>query len=398
MAIKYPTGFVMSMFVMALRREIVYYRRYGSELALSIGFLLGSMIAVAWIFSAESMTDMPIGVIDLDGSSVSRAYVRMLEATPEMYVREHLVSRNDASELLQQASIYAAVLIPQGFGEHVKTGRQTTVIAWHSGQFLTISGVLSKSLQQVTATLSAGIEMTSLTKRGDSRLSANVNFEPIRPELRTLFNPFQNYQYFLVAGLLPAMLQVFVMVWSVVVIGGIFRDHSRDAWLTSAKSIYVVTAAKLLPIFVISSVIGLACLGWIHGFAGWPVAGSFGMLILGWEVMICAYLVMGLLVVSFASKRATALSLTAAYTAPAFAYAGMTFPQSAMPLVAQIWTYALPLRSLLRLQVEQGQMGAPVSSSLPEIGILFAFVLLPLPFAMWQIQKRCKAITCARSS
>lgn len=249
--------------------------------------------------------------------------------------------------------------------------------------------MLSKSLSQVTGTLSAGIEMTSLVKRGESSLAAQVDFEPIRPELRTLFNPLQNYQLFLVAGLLPAMLQVFVMVWSVFAVGREFREQTTGQWISAGRNVYTATAAKLLPIFVIASVIGLGCISWMHGYVAWPVDGSLGMLVLGWELMICAYLVLGLLVVGLVPKLATALSFTAAFTAPAFAYAGITFPQQAMPIVAQWWAYALPIRTLLQLQVKQTQIGAAVSNSVPELIILVAFILVPLPFAIGRIRSRC---------
>jgi ABC-2 type transport system permease protein len=385
MASKHQVGFIA-----VLTRELKHYRHHGGDFLLSIFFLLASMIVVFWIFTTGTLTDLPIAVIDQDGSSMSRAYIRMLEATPEMRITEHISSPAKAGELIEQASIYAAILIPRNFAKDIKTGRQVTVVAWHSGQFLTISGVLSKILRQVTGTLSAGIEMTSLAKRGASALAAQVNFEQIRPELRTLFNPFQNYQYFLVAGLLPAMLQVFVMVWSVFVVGREFRDSTSAQWLTPGTTIYAAVAAKVLPIFVVASVIGLGCLGWVHGISGWPVSGSLSVLIFGWALMIGAYIVLGLLAAGFAPKLVTALSFTAAFSAPAFAYAGITFPQQGMPLLAQLWSYALPIRTLLSLQVEQTQIGAPASSSVPELLILIAFILLPLPIALRKIRMRCE--------
>lgn len=384
---KHPAGLFA-----ALARELEYYRLSGSELLISISVLLTSMVVVAWIFSAETLTDLPIAVIDNDGSSVSRAYTRMLEATPQMHIVENLSSPKQARELLEQASVYAVVLIPKDFAKDIKSGRQVTVIGWHSGQLLTISGMLSKSLRQVTGTMSAGIEMTSLAKRSGSVLAAQVNYEPIKTELRTLFNPFQNYQYFLVAGLLPAMLQVFVMVWSVFAVGREFRDHTSNEWLASGGTAHAAIAAKIIPIFFIASLIGFGCLVWLFGVSGWPVNGSLGVLILAWVLMICSYLVLGVLCAGLAPKLAIGLSFTAFFTAPAFAYAGITFPQQAMPLLAQIWTYALPVKTLLRLQVEQVDIGAPVSSSITELLILSAFILLPLPFAIYQIKSRCEAV------
>lgn len=378
-------------FVIALNRELKDYRLRGGDLILSITILLTSMVVVAWIFSSGTLTNLPIAVIDHDNSSVSRTYIRLLEATPEMEIVSHISSPAQGRELLEQASIYAFVLIPEDFGNDLKTGRQATVAAWHSRQFLTISGVLSKSLRKVTATISAKVEMTSLTKRGGTTLAANVKYEPVKSELRTLFNPFQNYQYFLVAGLWPAMLQIFVMVWTVFAVGREFRDNTSAEWLASGSTVYAAVAAKVLPVFIIASVIGLGCLAWLYGVVGWPVNGSLGLLIVGWALTIGAHIVMGLLAAAFAPLLATALSFSVFLTAPAYAYAGITFPQHAMPVLAQLWSYALPVRSLLRLQIEQVDIGAPLSSSMAELLILAAFILLPLPFAIRRIRIRCEA-------
>lgn len=383
---KHKTGFVV-----AFKREIKDYQRRSGELILSVTILLISMFIVAWIFSSGTLTDLPVAVIDQDNSSVSRAYVRMLEATPEMQIINHLSSPAQGRELLEQSSIYAFVLIPEDFGNDLKTGRQATVVAWHSRQFLTISGVLSKSLRKVTATISAKVEMTSLTKRGDTSLAANVKYEPVKSELRTMFNPFQNYQYFLVAGLWPAMLQIFVMLWTVFTVGREFRDNTSAEWLASASNVYAAVAAKVLPVFIIACAIGLGCLAWLYGVEGWPINGSLSLLIVGWALTIGAHIVLGVFAAAFAPLMATALSFAVFLTAPAYAYAGITFPQHAMPVLAQLWAYVMPVRSLLRLQVEQVEIGAPVSNSMPELLILVTFILLPIPFAFRRIRIRCEA-------
>lgn len=382
---------------MGLKRELKYYWHNRIECFVSVMFLLGSMIVVNWVFSSGTLTNLPIAVIDNDGSSVSRSYIRMLEAAPQLHVVDKLTSVDDARELLEQASIYAFVLIPKDFTKNIKSGRQANVEAWHSGQFLTISATISKSLRQVTATLSAGIEITSLTKRKDSHFAANIDFSPLQFEVHTLFNPFQNYQYFLIAGLLPAMLQVFVMLWTVFIIGREFTNNSAAQWQATAGSIYSAIATKVLPVFLFTSAIGIGCLVWLFGIAGWPINGSLALLVVGWELMIVAYIVLGLLFAAFSSRLATGLSFGVFFTAPAFAYAGITFPQHAMPLLAQLWTYMLPIRTLLRLQVEQVEMGAPIINSIPEVLILICFILLPLPFAIARIRTRCNtvALGCA---
>jgi ABC-2 type transport system permease protein len=379
-------------FTAALKREFLLYRARAADILISLSVLAISMVVVSSLFSAGTLRDMPIAVIDQDNSSLSRTYIRMLDASPEMEVVDSLVSPLEARELLEQASIYAFVVVPKDFRKDLKAGRQTTVVAWHSGQFLTVSGNIMKSLTAVTATMSAGANMTALEMQGESRFAADVNFMPIQAELRTLFNPFHNYQYFLVAGLLPAMLQVFVMIWTVYLVGLEFQNGTAGKWQATAGNVVNAVMAKVLPIFVLSSVIGLLCLIWLFAIAAWPIAGSLPLLIVAWILMIAAYIVLGLVFACFAPKLATALSVAVFFTAPAFAYAGVTFPQQAMPLLAQFWTYILPIKSLLKLQIEQVEIGASLANSMPEIFILLAFIVLPLPLALYKISARSRAL------
>tara|TARA_R110001583_G_C5662667_1_gene409821 strand:+ start:4586 stop:5755 length:1170 start_codon:yes stop_codon:yes gene_type:complete len=384
---KYQTGFIV-----ALKRELSQYQYRGGEFVFSIGVLLLSMVTVAWIFTSGTLTNLPIAVIDNDGSSVSRTYIRMLEASPHLHIVDKLSSPAEARELLEQASIYAFVLIPKHFTRDMKTGRQATVVAWYSRQFLTISGTITNSLLEITETLAASAQITSLAKRGESVLAAGVNSMPVQLELRTLFNPFQNYQYFLIAGLLPAMLQVFVMVWTVFLVGREFQEQTGARWLAIGGNVYMAIAAKVLPVFVVASAISIGCVNWLYGVAGWPVSGSLGLLLVGWELLIGAHIVLGVLFAGFAPNLATALSFAVFFTAPAFAYAGITFPQYAMPLVAQFWTYMLPIRTLLRLQIEQTEIGTPISNSMPELLVLVVFIVVPLPFAIRRIRTRCTTL------
>jgi ABC-2 type transport system permease protein len=107
--------------------------------------------------------------------------------------------------------------------------------------------------------------------------------------------------------------------------------------------------------------------------------------------MILAYIVLGILFAAFAPQFTIGLSFAVFFTAPAFAYSGLTFPQQSMPLLAELWAYLLPIRSLVLLQIEQAEIGTSVLSSMPELLILSAFILLPLPFAVRRLKLRCDA-------
>ncbi|MNH19574.1 ABC-2 family transporter protein [compost metagenome] len=87
---------------------------------------------------------------------------------------------------------------------------------------------------------------------------------------------------------------------------------------------------------------------------------------------------------------ARALSLAGAYTAPGFAFMGVTFPVSAMGDFAQFWRSLLPISHYVELQVGQANYGLPLDAALPQFGALLLF-LLPLLLVVRRYQPQAQA-------
>ena len=80
---------------------------------------LFSLVFMATIFGTGQMTDLPVGVVDADNTSVSRNLVRMVDATPQLQVTRHYANETEAREALQRKDIYGYLLIPSRFAEKV---------------------------------------------------------------------------------------------------------------------------------------------------------------------------------------------------------------------------------------------------------------------------------------
>lgn len=65
-----------------------------------------------------------------------------------------------------------------------------------------------------------------------------------------------------------------------------------------------------------------------------------------------------------------ALMLVSGLASPAFAFAGITFPQLAMPPFARFWSGLLPSTQLLRLEGSVIQMGDALGQHWPVLGAL----------------------------
>jgi ABC-2 type transport system permease protein len=337
--------------------------------ALALGF--------TWaIFSAGLPRDLPVAVVDLDHSRLSRQLARMIDATPTVRVAERPDQVQAAEELVLGGRVYAYVLLPEGLEREVKRGKAAPVVAYTNAQLLVPASLVRRDLLAATGTLSAGIKLRRLRAAGETEASARVRLEPVRADLHALFNPELNYVSYLFVALFPTLLHVFVLLAAVNSVGSELREGTAGEWLAAAGgSVPRALAGKLLPSTLAFLAVAGAAMAVLFGAAGVPQRGSLPLLLLGTLLFVLAYQAIGVLLVALFANLRLATSVAAFLASPAFAYAGITFPTMGMPPFARLWGALLPLTHYLELLVDQAMKGAPSSSSLAPLAALTAFAM-----------------------
>ena len=335
------------------------------------------LCAMLWlIFSAGIARDLPIVVIDNDNSALSRQLTRWLDASPGIEVTAKVASSDEALHRLRERTAFGYLLIPNDFEQKLLGGRQATVQWLYNAQFSSHSGALLRDVRTVSTTLSAGIEMTARVKKGMSGVQAAAQFEPIRTTLNSLYNDNVSYEAFLTLALMPAMLQIFIVVAVVTSIGRELRDGTVPQWLASASGNWLrAVGAKLLFPLIAYCALALLYLLFFSLARGWAVAGSLPALLLSMLLLVLAYCGLATLLIAATLSLRLALSGAAFITAPAFAFAGQAFPLMAMPAPARAWAEALPLTHYLQLQTKYWLAGAPWRYGVQEMLILAGFAI-----------------------
>ena len=224
-----PTAFAAS-----LRREWRLLRGRPWDLAMVSWVPLLALLLMVWIFSAGLVQRLPVAVWDQDHSALSRQLVRMLGATPGLAVQSQALNASEAQWALQSMNAYAVVQIPHGFARDIKRGQGADVVLMHNAQLATHSSLIQRDLRQVVGTLSAGVEMQARAKRGDPAQALRVRMEPIRTNLVSLFNISTNYEQFLAAALIPALLHILGMTAGAWSVGRELRDRTLGQWMAEA--------------------------------------------------------------------------------------------------------------------------------------------------------------------
>lgn len=368
-------------FSAVLRRELDYLRSHPWDLAFLTLVPVLALLTCFWLFSAGRASDLPIAVLDRDHSVLSRAVIRALDAAPVLKVKLEAGSDAEALSLMRQGRIYALVRLPRDMQRDVYRGMPVGIEVMYNAQLASIAGMVKADLQKTLLLAAAGAEWKQRIGQGENRRAALVSVEPVRTQLRVLFNPDLDFGLFLLPALLPALLHILAMTVAVVAIGRELKAGSGGAWLDAAGGRWLpALAGKLLPAF-------LCYLLWGSGVLLWLLRDGAGVTLpgllwtgLAYVLLILACLLLAIPVIALAGSLRMALSVTGFYTAPAFSYSGLIFPVYVMPAGAQVWAALLPFTHYLKIQQEQLLMASPLRDSLPEFGILLLMLALPLAF------------------
>jgi len=136
---------------------------------------------------------------------------------------------------------------------------------------------------------------------------------------------------------------------------------------------------KLLPYTFAYLFLGVGFLSYIYIVLGWDFQGSWGITVFAMFLTVVAYEAVALLFFVTGFDYARTLSLGAVYTAPAFAFLGVTFPIFNMSGFALLWRDLLPISHYMELQISQANYGADIGLELKKLFIIFCFWLAFIP-------------------
>ena len=98
-------------------------------------------------YSQEVAQQLPVVLVDEDGSALSRELVRNLEATRAVIVAEHAPSVAEAQAQLRAGKVDGVVLIARGLQRQLRTGAPGAGIAvWVNASYLLRASTIGEAL------------------------------------------------------------------------------------------------------------------------------------------------------------------------------------------------------------------------------------------------------------
>ena len=221
-----------------------------------------------------------------------------------------------------------------------------------------------------------GVRLAVRTAAGEPIEMAQADLIPVPLQLHPLFNPTLNYVHFLLAALLPSVLQIVIVTTAAYSVGVDFETPHRFKVLRRlGGGLWPAIAGKTLPYTVLFLMVLALADGFLFSYLGLPLRGESWLLMLAALLFIVTCQFIGALLALFLRSASAAIGLGTLLTAPAFGYMGIGFPRLGMGVFAYAWGALLPGTWYLQARIDQTIRGTPLDLSWQPVLVLAAFVV-----------------------
>ena len=325
-----------------------------------------------------AIRDTPTYIVDLDRTSASRRLVDHFLASGHFRLAGWSASMEAANEMLLRGEITLVLGIPRDFEASLVRDRAARVQVMVNAEKGSAAGIVQSYAAQIL--MSYGRER-SVDVRG-------VETGKLDVPVRGWYNPTQNYQHYMVPGLLVALVTLIATLLSA-------QNIAREKELGTLEQLNVTPltrgqfiAAKLLPFW------GLALVDLAIGLTagrlafGVPMRGSLFLLFGSAAIYAVVALAIGLWISTLVDTQQQAMFVTFFITNVYLLMSGLFTPIDSMAEWVRAISVLNPVRHFVTISREVLVKGAGLAEIARPLTILVVYAAVMLAVAVRQYSKR----------
>lgn len=355
------------------RKEMVQVVKDEGVLIFFIVVPLVYPLLYSWIYNNEVVREVPVCVVDQSHSQLSRKFIRLCDASPDVHVKYYAQDLDEAKSLVSRQLVKGIYLIPSSFEGDVYGLKQGTVSVYCDMSLMLAYKAIFQTAQSVTMDMGTELK-TRLGGHYTAREEA-IAARPLDYEDVPIFSPAGGYG----SSVLPAVLMLILQQTLVLGIGlsaGTARDENPyrnlipvgDSRYQHTLTIVVGKAMCYLMIFIVMG-------AWLS--CAIPRLFHFPQLATGYSLLcmmlpyILACVFFGMMVSCMVKYRENVMLIVVFVSVPLLFLTGVSWPQSSIPGYWQGVSWLFPSTFGARAYIRLNTMGADLSDVMPELRILW---------------------------
>lgn len=313
----------------------------------------------SFIYTNETIREVPAVVVDNSRSSLSRKYLRMVDASPEVDIVTYCADMKEAKLMLKGRKAYGIIYIPTHFSDDIAQRKQTQVSLYCDMSGLLYYKSLLNTNTNVSLEMNADIKMEragNTTNRQDE-----ITVSPIEYEDVTLFNPTNGFAAFLIPAVLILIIQQTLLL-GIGLSAGTARENNRFKDLVPINRHYNgtlrIVMGKGLSYFMVYALVAVYILCVVPRLFSLNQIAIPGVLTLFTLPYLVACIFFAMTASIAIRNRETCMLLFVFTSVPLLFLSGISWPGAAMPAFWKYLSYIFPSTFGINGYVRINSMGA----------------------------------------
>ena len=341
-----------------------------------------------YMYAPDLVRKVPVAVVDRSHSELSRKYVRLLNATPQVNIVTTSVEYPEARDMMKQDLVAGILYLPEDFEDRVGRGEQSIFIVYES----TSAFLYYLALQEASASSMLALNddyrpemLVFLPSQSAAKLSAA---QAVNVVGTTLYNPTKGYGTYLI----PAVLIVIMFQTLLMVIGMVSGDERHSGSIVRLAGTPVnlsfgqmaqVVIGKTFVYGILYAVFALFLLGLIPYMFGLPDIGHPLYIIMLMIPFLMATSFFGLTASLFFTDGDAPLLMIAFFSVGLIFLSGVSYPLELMPWYWKLSHFLIPAAPATLAYVKLNSMGASMAEIHTEYVTLWGQCAVYFVLACW---------------
>ena len=316
----------------------------------------------SFIYTNETIREVPTVVVDNSRSSLSREYLRKVDASPETSIVAHCADMEEAKLMLKDRKAYGIIYIPAHFSDDIARGKQTQVSIFCDMSGLLYYKALLTANTNVSLAMNADIKMKragNTTARQDEITAYPIEYEDV-----AIFNPTNGFAAFLIPAVLILIIQQTLLL-GIGLSAGTAREQNRFKDLVPINRHYNgtlrIVMGKGLSYFMVYSLVAVyISVSYTHLLSLNQIAIP-GVLTLFALPYLAACIFFAMTASIAIRNRETCMLLFVFTSVPLLFLSGISWPGAAMPEFWRYFSYIFPSTFGINGYVRINSMGATLN-------------------------------------
>ena len=358
--------------------------------------LVGGVFAYGFLYNymyaPNVVREVPVCVVDHSHTALSREYIRLLDATPDVAVAYQAQDMAEAKGLMLRAEVYGIVYLPRDLEGRMLRGEPSVYPFYATTDAFLYYEAMERANLEVMEAMDDAHRTALLGDLSLGGLAAVATQSPVTVVGTALYNPIEGYGVYLI----PSVLMIIIFQTLMMLVAMMANRKSERPLMAACgrmrvertRLAFALVCGKTLTYAVLYGIFAFFLVGLLPLIFDIPRGASWGAL----AVLLIPYILgtsfLGLALSRWYTDAEAPILLIAFFSIGLIFLSGVSYPLELIPWYWRAVHYLIPAAPAVLAYVQMSAMEATLHDVWPQLLALWVQMGVYFVLAVWTYRSK----------